>query len=316
MNWKKKFAKFAIIIVSVTLVVHIVNRIICFFATSKNKLTDEKGKYYNWRFGSIYYEKIGSGSPILLVHDPCVQKSGKEWDSVINTLSTTNTVYVIDLLGCGRSEKPLITYTNFLYVQLISDFTKDIIGDKTEIITSGSSISIACMSALYNNDIINNIIATNPQYLHRLGSAPNKRSKLAKQLLITPVFGTFLYSLLNNKYLIKKNITKQMYNPVDITDNLDLYYETTHKDNEKSKYLYASILGRYTNTNILNALKVINNSIYIVNGSKCESAPIIADQYKTIMPSIESIVIADSCEFPHIENSQLFCEQVSFLLNQ
>ena len=52
-----------------------------------------------------------------------------------------HTVYTIDLLGFGRSEKPNLTYTNYLYVQLVTDFIQNIIGEKTDIIASNESIS-------------------------------------------------------------------------------------------------------------------------------------------------------------------------------
>ena len=49
---------------------------------------------------------------------------------VIDKLAENHAVYALDLLGCGRSEKPKITYTNYLYVQLISDFIKNVIHEK------------------------------------------------------------------------------------------------------------------------------------------------------------------------------------------
>jgi hypothetical protein len=48
---------------------HIVNRCAQAFATVKNLLDKHKGAFYDWRFGQVYYTKIGSGSPLLLVHD-------------------------------------------------------------------------------------------------------------------------------------------------------------------------------------------------------------------------------------------------------
>ena len=48
-----------------------------------------------------------------------------------------HTVYTIDLLGCACSEKPGVTYTNFVYVQVICDFIRNVIGEKTDVITSG-----------------------------------------------------------------------------------------------------------------------------------------------------------------------------------
>ena len=80
--------------------------------------------YFEWRFGNIYYTKKGTGSPILLIHDTLPGASGYEWSKIEDELAIDHTVYTVDLLGCGRSDKSSITYTNFVYVQMISDFIK------------------------------------------------------------------------------------------------------------------------------------------------------------------------------------------------
>ena len=63
--------------------------------------------------------------------------SGYEWNAVTKELATEHTVYTIDLLGCGRSEKPEITYTNFVFAQLLCDFAKNVIKEETDVIASG-----------------------------------------------------------------------------------------------------------------------------------------------------------------------------------
>ena len=95
-----------------------------------------QGSYYEWKFGKIYYTKKGDGKPLLLIHDLTTSSSAYEWNKVIDKFSKTNTVYCLDLLGCGRSDKPNLTYTNYLYVQLLTDFIKHVIGDKTDIIAT------------------------------------------------------------------------------------------------------------------------------------------------------------------------------------
>ena len=72
---------------------------------------------------------------------------------MIPMLKDHYTVYTIDLLGCGRSEKPNLTYTNFLYVQLISDFIKSEIGRRTDVVAVGASSSILTMACAYNPDL-------------------------------------------------------------------------------------------------------------------------------------------------------------------
>ena len=165
MNWKKKLATYAAITSFASLSIHVINRLIYFVSTVDNLLSDSKGTYYNWRFGKIFYTKKGSGKPILLIHDLSASSSGYEWNKIEEELAQTNTVYTIDLLGCGRSDKPEITYTNYLYVQIITDFIKNIIGTKTDIIATGESGSFVLMACKNDATIIDKIMMINPMDL-------------------------------------------------------------------------------------------------------------------------------------------------------
>ena len=146
---RHKIITLGILLSLATGIIYFINRLIFASATLKNLLKSSANNYYSWRFGKIYYKKTGSGSPVLLIHDLTVYSSAYEWKEVIAKLSQSHTVYAIDLLGCGRSEKPRITYTNYLYVQLISDFIKNVIKEKTDVIASGYSGSFTVLARIF-----------------------------------------------------------------------------------------------------------------------------------------------------------------------
>ena len=126
--------------------IYAINKLIQYLAL-KNKKRDTGYLNYDWRLGNIKYIKVGSGTPLLLVHNVDSFSSSIEWEKVIANLSQKHTVYAIDLLACGISDKPNITYTNYLYVQLIIDFIKNIIGKRTDVIASSGSCSIISMTS-------------------------------------------------------------------------------------------------------------------------------------------------------------------------
>ena len=64
----------------------------------------------------------------------------------------------MDLIGCGRSDKPAIKYTNFLYVQLISSFVQDIIKEKTDVVATNISATSVILANQLNKDLFNKII--------------------------------------------------------------------------------------------------------------------------------------------------------------
>lgn len=153
MKAKNKIITAILLSAGATVGTALINKYIKMSAISRNLLAQPEPRCYRWRLGNIYYTKTGTGKPLLLVHDLTHASSSCEWDSLIPLLKEHYTVYTIDLLGCGRSEKPNLTYTNFLYVQLLNDFVKSEIGRRTNILATGASAPIVTMACGYNPDL-------------------------------------------------------------------------------------------------------------------------------------------------------------------
>lgn len=283
--------------------IHILNRMVNRTACMKEILSLKIGQYYDWKHGKIYYTKSGSGKPLLLIHDLHPASSSYEWKKMMIKLEKHHTVYTIDLLGCGRSDKPNITYTNYLYVQLISNFIKDVIGEKTDVVATGSSSSFTVMACNMEKDLFKKLILINPEELAVSKRTPNKGKNVAKFLLDLPIIGTFLYNttvhelkirrLFNEKYYYKKQLIS--------TKVEDAYFESAHLGEGTGRYLFASITSNYTNINITHALKNIENKICIIGSRERAHCVEILDEYCDCNHKIETAYISNSKYLPQLE---------------
>lgn len=296
-----------------TVSLHIINRIQYSLSTKNNYLSDTESLYYEWRFGKIHYTKKGKGTPVLLIHDLSVGSSEYEFKNLVNELSKNHEVFTLDLLGYGLSDKPNITYTNFLYVQLITEFIKNIIGKKTNIITSGDASSIAVMATHNDANIINNLILINPQSLYQCNQIPSKQTKALKLLIETPILGTFLFNLVTTKSSFENTFRNKYFgnsNNIEETDILT-YLESAHKKGYCSKYSFASHSARYMNTNIIHALKEINNSIFILAGANKYDIETTVENYIYYNSAIEIAYVKNTKHLPHLEEPEEILSQIS-----
>lgn len=313
---KHKLLTTSILFALATGIIYVINRLVFATAVLKNLLKSSADNYYNWRFGKVYYKKKGHGSPVLLIHDLTVYSSAYEWNKVVNELAEAHTVYAIDLLGCGRSEKPRITYTNYLYVQLIADFIKNVIGEKADVIASGYSGSFTVLASYTNPEFISKIILINPPSLASLNKVPSKRSKLYKFILEFPIFGTLIYNIKTCQSNIQLLFTeKYLYNPFSVTPEMvDTYYEAAHKSLSNSKFLLSSLVAGYTNNNITHALKEINQSVTILYCEGENDSEKIAESYTTCNPAIESCMLKHAKHLPQLETPGKFLEILNIYL--
>lgn len=288
-----------------------INKMIQLEATKNKLLEKQSSYYYKWRLGNIHYTKSGSGKPILLIHDLNSASSIYEWNCLIPLLSKNYTVYAIDLLGYGCSEKINTTYTNYLFVQLITDFIKSEIGHRTNIITAGESASIPIMACSNNPDIFDQIMLINPLSLSEYCQIPDKSARLYKKIVEFPILGTLLYHIAVSKNSINKELKEYgFYNLYNINSSMiNHYYEAAHLG-FSPKSVYISQKCNYTKCNIINGLKKINNSIYLVGGNEIQNIYSRFEEYKIYNPAVEISLIPEAKQLPQFEKPDYLSELV------
>ena len=290
----------------------LINKYIKVSATSKKLLSHPEPSIYKWRLGDIYYTKKGKGSPILLIHDMLPGGSGYEWGKIEDDLALEHTVYNLDLPGCGRSEKSGITYTNFVYVQAICDFIKNVIGEKTDVIVNGYAVSFVVMACHNEKELFNKIMMVNPVSLSSLKQMPGKKEKLLRRCLEIPVFGTLVYHMVVSRDAVNNEfIENYAFDPFHPDRDLqDAYYEAAHRGGCYAKNVYANKASKYMNIDITRGLKEIDNSLYIVEGEAENNGEAIVEAYKNVNPSVEAVTLKETKHFPHVEVPEQFLEQV------
>ena len=303
MSKNHTFRKIVVATALIGTAMYIANEYIMKIATSKDLLKKDNGEYYSFKYGKVFYKVSGEGKPILLIHDINESSSSMEWCHLEKELSKTNKVYTIDLLGCGRSDKPKLNYNSFLYVQLINDFIRDVIGEPTDIIATGKSVSPVIMSTKLREEAVDRIILINPADLVELGDIPDRFAKLKKAVITCPIIGTFIYHMLHTSDSIFNTFINDYYSDsnADFSEVCDYYYESAHKDKSGSKYLYASIQGGSLNMNINHGLKVLDKDIIIISGEDYYESDYVPEEYAELNENIECISIMNASYLPQLE---------------
>ena len=244
------------------------------------------------------------------------QASAAEWKSLINQLSKNHTVYALDLIGCGRSEKPKMTYTNYIYVQLINNFIKDVIGARTDVITSGSSSNIAIMGCYSEPELYHRIMMVNPSSMKDMAKYPKANHKTLKYLVELPLIGTSIYNIATSYGTIFKDYkNKILYPDIHMQKDVDTMYEASHLGGPSARYLYASERSHFTNINMLHALKKLNHSMCIIGGKDFKDIEHTMKDYVTFNPSIETELVDNCKQYPHIEQTDAFSALCSIYLS-
>ncbi|KAI5077517.1 hypothetical protein GOP47_0007341 [Adiantum capillus-veneris] len=131
---------------------HISSELAAIYATCKDWI---------WHGYRIVYSVQGIGPPLLLVHG--FGASIGHWRRNITVLSKNHTVFAIDLIGLGSSEKPpMFKYTMETWAEMLIDFIKDVISAPTVLI--GNSIgSLACtiVAAEAPKDLVRGMVLLN-----------------------------------------------------------------------------------------------------------------------------------------------------------
>lgn len=298
---KKRLVKLIALGLLTTGLIYLLNRFADHRADNKHILP-MKGRFFTWREYDIFYNVKGSGSPILLIHDLHPAACNYEWTKLVRRLEKDHTVYAIDMLGCGRSDKPAITYTTYLYAELIGSFMEQVIGEKTTIIASGISAFPVIMADKLHHKFVDKVILLNPERITTAEKQPDLKSKLLKTLISLPIIGTYIYNIETTEKNIDMLFHERFFLKPQLVDErtVGAYYEGAHRGHGTGRFLLASLRGQYLNTNLRLALRELNN-ICIIGSRDRKGAVTIAAEYRKYSRKIETASVSGSKLLPQLE---------------
>jgi len=274
-----------------------VNKAIDIFCTKKYS-SSEQEDIYEWKYGRISYVKKGHGAPLLLVHRTNPGANRKEWDKVLSPLAQKYTVYSINLLGWGNSDKPKFTYNAFTNGLLINDFIKDVIGKKTAVCASAGSASALLMAYTTIPENFSRLIFVSPEMS---GKEAVCCHEIKRALISLPVIGTFIYNILTLPCAMRSALKLRYFNPNKAeSENIDAMYSAEHM-NGGSKYAYACSLSGFTSVDVRHLLKDVKVPMTIITGEEAEMDGSI-DELEQIRPDAHFYIFESTGEYPHREN--------------
>jgi pimeloyl-ACP methyl ester carboxylesterase len=199
-----------------------------------------ESRIFRFRQGDIFYKVRGPASapPILLLHSVHLSASSFEWRRNFSALSQEFRVYAPDLLGFGLSDRPAIDYNADLYVTLITDFAREIIGRPALIVARGQSASFSTRAAYLDPQLFSRLILISPSGIFTGAAAeehgpgkPIATLRGAWQRAGQSIVGEVPYAFLTTKSALSLFIARQSYaNSDEITPDLVRYlFATTHQ---------------------------------------------------------------------------------------
>ncbi len=265
------------------------------------------GQRFAWKLGEVAYQRLGSGEPILLVHSLGPGHDSEEWREVAEVLAGDATVYAIDLLGWGRSEKPDLTYDGELYIDLLTTFCEDVIGERTTLLGAGLSAAYCTQVAVDRPELVSGLGLVVPAGIDVEGDEPDVKDALVHWLLRTPIFGTAALNLFTSQTALGQYLRKDVFHAPERADAgyVRHLYHSSHQPG--AHVALAAYLSGYSNHRVLESISRLTQPLWLAWGRQAANPPVeTADLWLQRAPHADLHVFEDCGNLPHLEAAARF----------
>ncbi len=269
-------------------------------------------KRYSWRDGEISYAVRGSGTPLLLLHGIYATACGYEMRRVFAPFSERYRVYCPDLIGFGLSDRPAITYTPAVFMQMIRDFVQDVIGRSCIVVASSLTAAYVIQLAFDHPGLFRRLVLALPTGLGQLEERTPSATKTAgAALLAAPVIGEALFNALVSKPSLRYFLEKQSYYDTSaVTDEMIAYYHAAgHQKN--ARFAPAAFVSQQLNWPVRHAFANLTQPVMVVWGANAMIAPLKYAQTFRHTNHYARLEVLDRCgAVPHDECADEFLRRV------
>lgn len=272
-------------------------------------------KLFTWKYGRIFYKEAGlnnPGLPIVFIHGIGAGTSSFMWRKNFDELAKEFRVFAFDLLGFGFSDKPpAAPYSADLYVELISDFIREVAGGRANVVASSLGASYAVRVADEHPELINAMILNAPAGYDTMNTRPGMTGAAFYGLLQSPVLGTSFYNVMASERSIRDYARRTLfYDYRRVTDRLVAHlYATSHQAG--AQHAIAAFMSGYLNCDMSGPFSRLVQPIVLVWGKQDVSTPVAKAMALMDLNPRARLEVFDFCRvMPEQEHPEQFNELV------
>ena len=234
--------------------------------------------FFRWKHGKVFYKISGAenpGPPLVFIHGVGAGTSSFMWRKNFDELAKDFRVYAFDLLGFGFSDKPAVApYSADLYVELITDFIREVSGYPANVLASSLGAAYAIRVADEHPELVNAMILNGPTGSDSLNRRPGMAGAAFYGLLQSPVLGTSFYNVMASERSIRDYARENLfYDHRRVTDRLVAnLYATSHQSG--AQHAIAAFLAGYLNTDTRSPFTRITQPVVLVWGKQDSTTPL------------------------------------------
>jgi pimeloyl-ACP methyl ester carboxylesterase len=272
-------------------------------------------RWFDWRGRWVAFTQRGEGPPLVLVHGLHAAASSFEWRHVVDPLSANHTVYTIDLLGFGRSARPNIRYTPWLYESLLGDFAARVVGEPCTLVANSRAAAYSISLAARDPVRFPALIVIQPTGLVRPDAAIDRASGLERRLLTLPLIGTGLFNAQVTRERLREYLERAYVDDDLVTDALiDPYFATAHRTG--ARFAPAALRSGLLEADVSSALRRLPQPMLLVWGARARIAPVDESLgFRALKPDTEVAIIDGAGDLPQDERPQLFLDAAMAFLD-
>jgi pimeloyl-ACP methyl ester carboxylesterase len=253
----------------------------------------------------IAFVARGSGPPMVLVHSIHACAWSMEWRNVFESLSTTFTVYAVDLLGFGASAHPPLSYTAELYLEQLRAFLVEVVRQPALLVGSSLGGTYAIALAARHPALVTSVCAIGPAGVTRLTTPGGAVGGALQGLLRSGFPGLALFSALTSKLSIPRFLKDIYFDKRLLTPEVvDLYWQAAHQPN--ARYAPAAFVGMRLNHDIRRALRELTCPLLLVWGEHASQTPLSESKDFLALRPQATIAILPGGDLPHEESPAQF----------
>ena len=273
---------------------------------------------WSWHGSEIFATEAGSGSPVLLVHGVYAGASSYEFRKLFASLAQRHRVVAFDLIGCGLSDKPKISYNAELFVEQIVDALDAFADEPVCVVASSLGAAFAIRAATRAYDRIARLAVICPTGLGgTLDKGPKGPGPAITALFRSPVLGEAAFNALASKASIRSFLRKQVYADAShvTPEVVDHYYAVTHQPG--ARYVPAAFAGGALDCDVARDLPFLTTPVQVLWGEQASSVNprSNADEFLRLTGSARLATFAHSGLLPHEEEPDAVDEALASFLS-